>query len=325
MKSNENASQILNLLKKHPAGLTKEQISRKTSIGSDSTFFRALRFAQTITNNAIVRTNNKYQLTDSIIENDVSLLLPSDEELIALVAIEHIISSMTSDTLRNVFAPIQKKINQTIKLIAKRPNGWFDRIRILDTHYRKIESGVFVKISQSIAKERVIRFQYTDRKGAKTVRTVSPQHLIRYRDNWYLDAWCHNSNELRCFSLDCINEIKHDNQPFVTVKDNELRTIYATSYGIFTGTPIGIAIIRFTGNAARYAQREIWHPEQKISKHKDGSVQLHIPYNNATELIGAILTWGEEAEVISPVSLRKEIEKKIFKMYLQYHEKIALD
>ena len=41
--------------------------------------------------------------------------------------------------------------------------------------------------------------------GTSTRRNVSPLRLIHYRDNWYLDAWCHRQNRLRTFSVDCID------------------------------------------------------------------------------------------------------------------------
>jgi predicted DNA-binding transcriptional regulator YafY len=39
-----------------------------------------------------------------------------------------------------------------------------------------------------------------------TERVVSPQRLVHYRDNWYLDAWCHDRQALRTFSADVIEE-----------------------------------------------------------------------------------------------------------------------
>lgn len=38
--------------------------------------------------------------------------------------------------------------------------------------------------------------------------TISPQRLVHYRDNWYLDAWCHLRNDLRRFSVDAIQRVK---------------------------------------------------------------------------------------------------------------------
>jgi len=48
---------------------------------------------------------------------------------------------------------------------------------------------------------------YVSRSNQKTgQRTLSPQHLTHYRDNWYLDAWCHTKKALRTFLLDNIQK-----------------------------------------------------------------------------------------------------------------------
>ena len=94
---------------------------------------------------------------------------------------------------------------------------------------------------------------------------------------------------------------------FFKSSSEHLKQIYATSYGLFSGLPTNTAIIRFTGLAARYAQRETWHPKQKLKKCKDGSVQLALPFNKPQELIKEILSWGNEAEIIAPPSLRHQV------------------
>ena len=45
-------------------------------------------------------------------------------------------------------------------------------------------------------------FKRSDR--TESEREVSPQRLVHYRDNWYLDAWCHKRQALRTFGLDAI-------------------------------------------------------------------------------------------------------------------------
>lgn len=320
MKSRDDAAKIIDILLKYPAGLKKEQIMRKTGLGSESTFYRALRTAKIMTNCSIECSNGKYNISESSYSPENKSVLPDDDELIAFVTIDHIISSMTTDTLQNAFAPVRKRVEKIVNLTVKEPAKWAKHIKILDTHYRKIEEGVFAKITQAIARKRVLKLQYIDHNGKKTIRTVSPQQLVRYKDNWYLDGWCHSINELRIFSLDCIKELKYDNHVFFTADDNMLNRTYATSYGIFSGIATGTAKIQFSGNAARYAEREIWHPKQKLIKLENGNILLEIPFNKTPELVGAILSWGEEAEVIYPASLREEISMRIKKMASLYEK-----
>jgi predicted DNA-binding transcriptional regulator YafY len=289
-------------------------IRRKLGFISAATFFRALRDAKIKTNDGIELKDKTYCLAESKISPDDEAFIPGNDELIALMTVHQIISGMTSDTVKTIFEPIQQMLAKAVKGIIKSPVKWAERIRILDTHYRKIEEGVILKIVKAIGKERVLKFHYTDSAGVKTSRTVSPQHLVRYKDNWYMDAWCHKNNGFRIFSIDTLDDLMHDNQTYITPDNAAAHNMYATSYGIFSGIPTQTARIRFTGNAARYAKREIWHPEQVLTILDNGAVELQIPCNKTTELLGAVMAWGEEAEVVGPESLREEIRGKIGKM-----------
>ncbi len=122
------------------------------------------------------------------------MILPRDDELMALFAIKHILRGMTSDLFRELFAPLQNRFTTLLDTMVKDPDTWESRVRILDIHYRTVEKGIFSFITMSIARKRVITFDYTDSAGCTTSRVVSPQQLVRYKYNWYLDAWWHSGN-----------------------------------------------------------------------------------------------------------------------------------
>lgn len=139
-------------------------------------------------------------------------------------------------------------------------------------------------------------------------RDISPQTLLRYRDNWYIDAWCHSRNALRTFALSRIMEIEQTNEEAKTIDNQDLEQHYTTSYGIFSGKAIETAIIRFKGIAGKEVSHEEWHPRQTQQWIDSETLQLSIPYYDATELIMDILRWGEMAEVMGPPALRQKME-----------------
>ena len=58
-------------------------------------------------------------------------------------------------------------------------------------------------------------------------------------------------------------------------------------------------------------QAEEWHPEQKNTLHKDGSYTLEIPYSDDRELLGDILLFGPDVEVIEPKQLRDKLVETV--------------
>lgn len=143
-------------------------------------------------------------------------------------------------------------------------------------------------------------------------RIISPQTLVRYRDNWYVDAWCHLREDLRTFSLNRILSARKLKEKARLVSREKLDNHYSLSFGIFSGPIAGIAEILFTGTAAYEVSQECWHPQQEgFWDEKRNEYLLKIPYGDTTELLMDILKWGEMAEVIGPPGLRQEM-KRIF-------------
>ncbi len=142
-------------------------------------------------------------------------------------------------------------------------------------------------------------------------REISPQRLIHYRDNWYLDAFCHEKNALRSFAVERIRAAKVMPKRCRDVPDIQLNAHYASSYGIFAGAPEHTAVLRFTPERARWVADEHWHPEQQGCFLESGSYELCIPYSDPRELLMDILKYGPDVEVIEPISLRTAIMQRL--------------
>ena len=92
----------------------------------------------------------------------------------------------------------------------------------------------------------------------------------------------------------------------------------AAGYGIFSGTKLQWAKLRFTPQQARWVAGELWHPEQRATLEPDGSYVLELPYANPTELVMDILRHGSGVEVIAPASLRSAVGQTLAEASAQY-------
>ena len=57
-----------------------------------------------------------------------------------------------------------------------------------------------------------------------------------------------------------------------------------------------------------------WKSRKEIEKQEDGSILLKMEVAGTHEIKFWVLTWGAQAKVIKPPSLRDEIKKEIDKM-----------
>ena len=82
------------------------------------------------------------------------------------------------------------------------------RIHIQRVNALAYEPEHFAPIATAVLQRRRIVIDHLNRNRHETIRReVSPQRLNYYRENWYLDAWCHLRNELRSFGLDAIQGV----------------------------------------------------------------------------------------------------------------------
>lgn len=237
----------------------------------------------------------------------------NSSELYALLITQKLLTTIQPGILEQTLSPIRKRIDQ---LLHGRHLGHPQidkRIRILQIASRPTKLEDFQKIATALLDRKQMRILYHGRARDKlTERDISPQRLIYYRNNWYLDAWCHTNKGLRSFSLDRLHPVLiYPEKPAKELSEKKLQEHYADAYGIFSGKADKTAILKFTARAAKWVADEYWHHNQTGTVLKTGEYELHVPYNNPTELIMDILKYGEDVEVIAPQTLRNTIKKKL--------------
>jgi predicted DNA-binding transcriptional regulator YafY len=154
--------------------------------------------------------------------------------------------------------------------------------------------------------------------GQTTTREVSPLRLVHYRENWYLDAWCHLRKGLRNFALDAMVTARLLDATATEVSEAKLDALSGPSYGIFSGGTVRWARLLFTTERARWVAHERWHPAQQGRVQADGSYLLRIPYTDHRELIMDILKHGAHCEVLGPANLRRMVADEVEKMGKRY-------
>jgi predicted DNA-binding transcriptional regulator YafY len=147
---------------------------------------------------------------------------------------------------------------------------------------------------------------------------VSPQRLVHYRYNWYLDAWDHGKEALRTFAVDAVLHARVEKAAAIDLPDAELDRALGAGYGIFAGEDTETAVLRFTPESARWVADEVWHSKQVGRIEADGSYVLELPYSRETELVMDLLRHGAGVEVLAPPSLRTRVAEELAAAAAQY-------
>ncbi len=186
------------------------------------------------------------------------------------------------------------------------------RVRIVSALRRPVPSRFFERVSAAVLQRQRLHLRYLTRARREvSEREVSPQRLVHYRNTWYLDAWCHRVDALRRFALDAVEEATLLAQTAREVPLKRVQEAMDAGYGIYAGGKRQWARLRFDVQAAQWASREEWHPDQKGRWLDDGSFELRLPYVDDTELVMDLLRQGEQVQVLEPPALVAAVRQRL--------------
>jgi predicted DNA-binding transcriptional regulator YafY len=291
---------------------------------SKATFKRDLEYLRDRMNASIVfdRAEGGYRFDKPNHGEKIELpgLWFSEKEATALVLMQHLLDNLDQgglisphiDPLVEIIDGILGRSEVSAKELRK-------RIKVFGMSARKNSLENFEEVGNSLLKRHRLQIEYYSKgKNENTSRQVSPQRLIFYRDNWYLDAYCHLREGLRSFALDGIRKSESIGKKAIEISEKELQENFAESYGIFSGKATQKAKLRFTPERARWVSGETWHGQQVSSFDKEGNYILEFDYNQDPELVMEILKHGSGVEVLAPSNLRKRVKDELIKALKNY-------
>ena len=248
-------------------------------------------------------------------DSNIAFELPgvwfTPSEVSALITAHDLLASAAPGLLKASLAPLKTKLDKLLKLEHLGGGELPKRVRIIRLAGRG-PGLCFAQVTQALVERKQLHFDYHGRTtGGEGPRKVSPQRLTHYRDNWYLDAWCHQRKALRSFAVERVRAARVSAMPAKEVRDKDLHAHFASAYGIFAGQPIATARLVFSAHRAQWVAEELWHPAQVGTTLADGRYQLDIPYSDPRELVMDILKNGPDVEVIAPEALRKEVKARL--------------
>jgi predicted DNA-binding transcriptional regulator YafY len=230
-------------------------------------------------------------------------------EIHALLAMEQLLEGIDPGLLAHRLGPIKKRLRELLGSADHPAEEVRSRIKVLTMAGRAMPAGEFEIAASALLNRKRLFIRYRGRvSNEETEREVSPQRLVHYRENWYLDAWCHMRNGLRSFSMDCVRDAEVRPAGAIDVAETELDAVLGSGYGIFSGRDVMWAKLRFSPVAARWVASESWHPKQRGAHDADGSYVLEVPYSDDRELLRDILKHGPEVEVLEPAALRHKVK-----------------
>ena len=240
----------------------------------------------------------------------------SAEEIHALLTMQHLLANLdTGGLLGPHIKPLLSRLTALLGAAENPAEEIQKRIFVQNVGTREFHLNQFQAVgSATLRRKRLMIDYFAKGKGEESQREVSPQRLVYYRNNWYLDAWCHLREDVRAFALDSIRRAEILEKRAKDVAQRALNDALGSGYGIFSGKDIKWATLRFTPERARWVARERWHAEQQGRELADGGFELKIPYSKDPELLMDILKFGADCTVVGPKALKDRVADEIRRM-----------
>ena len=150
-----------------------------------------------------------------------------------------------------------------------------------------------------------------------------PYGLVLFDGNLFALGHAHNKNGIRILKVVRIMDLEPTRQAFEPL-ETDIRRHFEHSFGIVQGSgePVRI-VVKFTDKAAQLVGERIWHQSQRL-EWLPGDATLFEPVSNEPEALiatfrlaetGVFKGWlkgfGDQAEVLEPVSLRHELREEL--------------
>jgi predicted DNA-binding transcriptional regulator YafY len=149
-------------------------------------------------------------------------------------------------------------------------------------------------------------------------RDVYPYGLTRHKGSLYLVAFAVEHEQIRRYKVNRIEAA--ESTPFVFQRPDgfDIKDFLADSFGIFGGSDDITIVVKILPSAARHALESSWHDGQVLTRQRDGSVLAQFQLSTTVEIKSWVLSYGANAVVLEPESLRAEIAgelEQLTKMY----------
>ena len=124
--------------------------------------------------------------------------------------------------------------------------------------------------------------------------------------------------DLSIVALDRIIGLELADIPFVRNKDFNFDAYFRDILGVSLekGKEVEHVRLKFSPNRLPYVLSKPIHHSQELENEVEGIISIDVIPNK--ELISELIWFRDDVEVLSPESLREEIEEKIAEMYQKY-------
>jgi predicted DNA-binding transcriptional regulator YafY len=112
---------------------------------------------------------------------------------------------------------------------------------------------------------------------------------------------------IRTFKIERIRDVSVTPDSFEAPAAGLVESMFDRAWDIIADQDPVEVVIRFSPSVAARVQEARWHPSQRVAIESDGSLVWRATVAGTIEIRLWVLSWGDDAEVVAPQSLRDDV------------------
>jgi predicted DNA-binding transcriptional regulator YafY len=293
------------LLWQHPEGLEIDEIAQRCSV-SPRTAYRDLEALESELGVPIWEEGNKRGVEEGYFLPPVTLTLDETMNIFLAARLLQNYSHLYNPSIASTFMKLsvilpktlRKQIQDTIEYIEKQPKN-----------ERKINN--FDKLTRAWISNHSVKICYQDLfQEESEVFTIEPYSIepAVWGRSSYVIAYCREKSSICTFKIDHIlGDVNILDKTYEIPSTFNAIDFLGSAWGIYTNEELITVRLKFNKRVSKAIIETTWHTSQKTEIQNDGSIIMMLRVRNTIDFRGWILGWGDNAEVLEPLPLRKQI------------------
>jgi len=161
-------------------------------------------------------------------------------------------------------------------------------------------------LRQALLLQRRCLIHYRPAKRRRASYLIDPYTLLFFKNGLYIGAYAHNREALRLFAVERIEKVALQAERFEVPEDYRVEMLTGTAFGLIDEGDSQQLQLFFDKEVAHLIRERIWHPDQQIENHQDGSLIICFSASGDKEILSWLYSFIPHVRVVSPEPLRKK-------------------
>jgi predicted DNA-binding transcriptional regulator YafY len=155
---------------------------------------------------------------------------------------------------------------------------------------------------------------YSASRNTTTRREVDPYRLWYAAGALYLIAYCHWRRDVRLFAVDRIGSLTITDHAYQMPLGFDVEAYVQDALMVMRGKRISVEL-QFSKSVAPWVKDRLWHSGQMMTTLRGGRLRMTLDVADTRELLGWILSFGGEVQVVRPKVLQQSVRDEARRIF----------